>query len=148
MKTNKPYRKNSILSEIQTEEDIDYSLRKLEEEGIVYDNNITAEKLQKMLRDSFNIKIVKDWFSDKWQVFNECSILKVNPETNKVEVKRPDRVMTDGKQMIVVDFKFAAPKEEHKSQVKEYMQLLNDMGYTDIHGYLWYVYSKNIIEIK
>jgi ATP-dependent exoDNAse (exonuclease V) beta subunit len=139
---------HSILSEIQTEEDIDYSLRKLEEEGIVYDNNITVEKLQKMLRDSFNIKIVKDWFSDKWQVFNECSILKVNPETNKVEVKRPDRVMTDGKQMIVVDFKFAAPKEEHKSQVKEYMQLLNDMGYTDIHGYLWYVYSKNIIEIK
>ena len=106
---------HSILSEIQTEEDIDNSLRKLEEEGIVYDNNITAEKLQKMLRDSFNIKIVKDWFSDKWQVFNECSILKVNPETNKVEVKRPDRVMTDGKQMIVVDFKFAAPKEEHKS---------------------------------
>ena len=56
--------------------------------------------------------------------------------------------MTDGKQMIVVDFKFAAPKEEHKSQVKEYMQLLNDMGYSNIHGYLWYVYSKNIIEIK
>ena len=139
---------HSILSEIQTEEDIDNSLRKLEEEGIVYDNNITAEKLQKMLRDSFNIKIVKDWFSDKWQVFNECSILKVNPDNNKVEVKRPDRVMTDGKQMIVVDFKFAAPKEEHKSQVKEYMQLLNDMGYSNIHGYLWYVYSKNIIEIK
>ena len=139
---------HSILSEIQTEEDIDNSLRKLEEEGIVYDNNITAEKLQKMLRDSFNIKIVKDWFSDKWQVFNECSILKVNPDNNKVEVKRPDRVMTDGKQMIVIDFKFAAPKEEHKSQVKEYMQLLNDMGYSNIHGYLWYVYSKNIIEIK
>ena len=108
----------------------------------------TAEKLQKMLRDSFNIKIVKDWFSDKWQVFNECSILKVNPDNNKVEVKRPDRVMTDGKQMIVIDFKFAAPKEEHKSQVKEYMQLLNDMGYSNIHGYLWHVYSKNIIEIK
>lgn len=139
---------HSILSEIQTENDIDSSLRKLEEEGIVYDNNITAEKLQKMLRDSFDIKIVKDWFSNKWQVFNECSILKVNPETNKVEVKRPDRVMTDGKQMIVVDFKFAAPKEEHKSQVKEYMLLLNDMGYADVHGYLWYIYSKNIIEIK
>ncbi|WP_018464666.1 UvrD-helicase domain-containing protein [Segatella paludivivens] len=139
---------HSILSEIKTEKDIDYSLRKLEEEGVVYDNNITSDKLQKMLRDSFDNKLVKEWFSDKWQVFNECAILKVNPENNKVETKRPDRVMTDGKKMIVVDFKFAAPREEHKVQVKEYMQLLHDMGYSDVNGYLWYIYSKNIIEIK
>jgi ATP-dependent exoDNAse (exonuclease V) beta subunit (contains helicase and exonuclease domains) len=139
---------HSILSEIKTEKDIDSSLRKLEEEGIVYDNNITADKLQKMLRDSFDNDLVKEWFSDKWQVFNECAILKVNPENNKVETKRPDRVMTDGKKMIVVDFKFAAPREEHKVQVKEYMQLLHDMGYSDVNGYLWYIYSKNIIEIK
>lgn len=139
---------HSILSEIKTEKDIDYSLRKLEEEGVVYDNNITSDKLQKMIRDSFDNKLVKEWFSDKWQVFNECAILKVNPENNKVETKRPDRVMTDGKKMIVVDFKFAAPREEHKVQVKEYMQLLHDMGYSDVNGYLWYIYSKNIIEIK
>ncbi|BCS86604.1 DNA helicase [Prevotella herbatica] len=139
---------HSILSEIKTEKDIDYSLRKLEEEGVVYDNNITSDKLQKMLRDSFDNKLVKEWFSDKWQVFNECAILKVNPENNKVETKRPDRVMTDGKKMMVVDFKFAAPREEHKVQVKEYMQLLHDMGYSDVNGYLWYIYSKNIIEIK
>ncbi|WP_434503734.1 UvrD-helicase domain-containing protein [Prevotella sp.] len=139
---------HSILSEIKTEKDIDSSLRKLEEEGVVYDNNITSDKLQKMLRDSFNNDLVKEWFSDKWQVFNECAILKVNPENNKVETKRPDRVMTDGKKMIVVDFKFAAPREEHKVQVKEYMQLLHDMGYSDVNGYLWYIYSKNIIEIK
>lgn len=139
---------HSILSEIKTEKDIDSSLRKLEEEGVVYDNNITSDKLQKMLRDSFDNDLVKEWFSDKWQVFNECAILKVNPENNKVETKRPDRVMTDGKKMIVVDFKFAAPREEHKVQVKEYMQLLHDMGYSDVNGYLWYIYSKNIIEIK
>ena len=139
---------HSILSEIKTEKDIDSSLRKLEEDGIVYDNNITSDKLQKMLRDSFDNELVKEWFSDKWQVFNECAILKVNPENNKVETKRPDRVMTDGKKMIVVDFKFAAPREEHKIQVKEYMQLLHDMGYADVNGYLWYIYSKNIIEIK
>lgn len=139
---------HSILSEIKTEKDIDSSLRKLEEEGVVYDNNITSDKLQKMLRDSFDNDLVKEWFSDKWQVFNECAILKVNPENNKVETKRPDRVMTDGKKIIVVDFKFAAPREEHKVQVKEYMQLLHDMGYSDVNGYLWYIYSKNIIEIK
>jgi ATP-dependent exoDNAse (exonuclease V) beta subunit len=139
---------HAILSEIKTVNDIDNSLQKLEEEGIVYDNNITAEKLKKMLRDSFDNEIVKDWFSDKWQVFNECSILKVDQETNRVVEKRPDRVMTDGRQMIVVDFKFAKPKEEHKSQVNEYTHLLRDMGYQNVKGYLWYVYSKTITEIK
>ena len=63
--------KSGLRSVVQTEKfltlkkDIDSSLRKLEEDGIVYDNNITSDKLQKMLRDSFDNDLVKEWFSDK-----------------------------------------------------------------------------------
>ena len=61
--------------------------------------------------------------------------------------RRPDRVMTDGKEWVVVDFKFGNPKDEYHNQVREYMQLLADMGHTNIKGYLWFVYSNKIEEV-
>ena len=68
--------------------------------------------------------------------------------------------MTDGHQWIVVDFKFGSPKPEYHDQVRRYMQLLSDMTASDksltshlspltsIKGYLWYVYSNLIEEVK
>ena len=38
-------------------------------------------------------------------------------------------------------FKFGKKKPEYATQVREYMFLLSEMGYTDIKGYIWYVYS-------
>ena len=62
--------------------------------------------------------------------------------------RRPDRVMTDGQRTIVVDFKFGHPRDEYLFQVREYMQLLADMGHHNVEGYLWYVYSNKIQEVK
>lgn len=56
--------------------------------------------------------------------------------------------MTDGNEMIVVDFKFGKEREEYKRQVKRYMQLLADMGHANIKGFLWYVMNGNIAEVK
>ena len=55
--------------------------------------------------------------------------------------------MTDGHEMVVVDFKFGKPKPEYHEQVREYMTLLQDMGYSHIKGYLWYVYNNQIVEV-
>ena len=55
--------------------------------------------------------------------------------------------MTDGKEMIVVDFKFGKPKTEYHEQVREYMDLLHKMGHENIKGYLWYVYNNKIEEV-
>ena len=54
----------------------------------------------------------------------------------------------DGNEVIVVDFKFGTPLSEHHDQVRRYMSLLSEMGYTNIKGYLWYVYSNLINEVK
>ena len=65
-----------------------------------------------------------------------------------MKAERPDRVMTDGNKFIVVDFKFGKAKQEHKEQVHHYMTLIKEMGYTDVTGYLWYVYSNEIEEVR
>jgi CRISPR/Cas system-associated exonuclease Cas4 (RecB family) len=56
--------------------------------------------------------------------------------------------MTDGKEMIVVDFKFGKPHQEYEDQVRAYMTLLSQMNYQHITGYLWYVYPNRIVEVK
>lgn len=88
-----------------------------------------------------------DWFSSRWQLFNECSIIALDEEGHLKE-RRPDRVMTDGKETIVVDFKFGSPKESYHDQVMQYMQLLEDMGMPSVKGFLWYVYSNKVEEVR
>ena len=132
-----------IFSVIRTKDDIGAALHQLESEGIIYDNNITLERISTMLRRRLEHPKVAEWFSGRWTLFNECTILSM--EDGEVKEHRPDRVMTDGKEWIVVDFKFGRKKDDYPKQVRNYMELLKAMGHTEVKGYLWYVYS-NIIE--
>ena len=138
---------HEIFSNIHTTDDIEGALRQLQHDGVLYDDEVTAAKLKAMLQKRLSDKRVMEWFSDRWQLFNECSILRLN-EQEEVEERRPDRVMTDGKETHVVDFKFGRPKPEYQEQVREYMQLLQQMGHPNVKGWLWYVYSNKIEEVK
>ena len=136
-----------LFSQIRTTKDIPDILRQLEYDGVLYDEEVSAEKIKAMLEKRLIHPKVSDWFSDKWNLFNECSIIRTDEQGELVE-RRPDRVMTDGSRTIVVDFKFGAQREEYHQQVREYMQLLQQMGHTQVEGYLWYVYSNQIKEVS
>lgn len=132
-----------VFSTIRTIDDIDTSLQQLEQEGIIYDSEMTTERLREMLRKRLQDERVRAWFSPGWTLYNECTILSTDAEGRVVE-RRPDRVMTDGRRMVVVDFKFGKPQLEHREQVSEYMALLRQMGHQEVEGYLWYVYTNKI----
>ena len=140
---------HEIFSTIRTVNDIPDALRRLQFEGVLYDEEMTAEHITSMLKKRLENPRVADWFSPRWTLFNECTILSV--ENGEVKERRPDRVMTDGQEWIVVDFKFGSPKPEYHDQVREYMNLIQKMESVSsdkIHGYLWYVYSNKIEEVK
>ena len=136
-----------VFSTIHTVADIDVALRQLEQEGILYDDEITAAKVSSMLRKRLESPRVKEWFSDKWTLYNECSILYTDADGHVCE-RRPDRVMSDGQRLVVVDFKFGHPRPEYQEQVREYMTLLQQMGHHQVEGYIWYVYSNQIESVK
>lgn len=136
-----------VFSTIRTTEDVPEALRQLEQEGVLYDEEITVAKLSSLLTKRFADPRVKEWFSGKWTLYNECSIIYTD-EHGEVCERRPDRVMSDGNRMIVVDFKFGHPRPEYQEQVREYMTLLKQMGHQQVEGYLWYVYSNQIEPVK
>ena len=50
----------------------------------------------------------------------------------------------------VVDYKSGEERKGHHRQVREYMELLRQMGYTEVSGYLCYLYepTPKILQVK
>ena len=134
---------HQLFSTIRTIDDIDREVEKLVFQGVVSDRE-KAEKIGKMIRKAVSTPPAADWFSGHYRLYNEASILFRNGSS--IQSRRPDRVMTDEDNTIVVDFKFGIEKEDYLYQVKEYMDLLRRMGRKNVSGYIWYVYENKIIE--
>ena len=139
---------HELFSTIHTTADIDKALCRMEQEGVIYDQSLTRESVEKMIRKRLADTRVARWFTDEWTLFNECSIICTDPDSGAVYERRPDRVMTNGRETVVVDFKFGHQCDEYHHQVREYMQLLRQMGYAQVKGYLWFVYSNQIVEVS
>ena len=139
---------HQLFSTIYTTADIPAQLNELEQQGIIYNDEITSAQLRTRIEDAITNPQVQEWFSKRWQLYNECTILEYNKDTNEVEEHRPDRVMTDGKEFVVVDFKFGKEREEYKKQVQQYMEILIRMGHKKVSGYLWYVVKNNVVEVN
>lgn len=139
---------HQLFSTIYTTADIPARLNELEQQGIIYNDEITSAQLRTRIEDAIINPQVQEWFSKRWQLYNECTILEYNKDTNEMEEHRPDRVMTDGKEFVVVDFKFGKEREEYKKQVQQYMEILIRMGHKKVSGYLWYVVKNNVVEVK
>lgn len=137
---------HSVFSKIRTAADVDNAVGELWITGKLSDK-AEADRLRAFITKSLEAPLPKDWFSGEWVVCNERNILSRDAD-GSMHVRRPDRVMTKGKKMVVVDFKFGTARKEHEQQVAEYCQLLRKMGCPDVKGYLWYVFTNAITEVE
>ena len=135
-----------LFSRIHTTADIDKELRQFEFDGVIYDETISAEELCNELKHKFSNATVSSWFSDKWTIFNECNIMQL--KNGKIVEDRPDRVITDGNETIVIDYKFGHKNAAYAKQVQRYMNLMQQMGYPNVKGYLWYVNLDEVESVK
>lgn len=138
-----------LFSTINTTDDIDTGLAQLEMDGLIEESGTNIKRLRDMLHKRFSNRQVADWFSSRWTIFNECTILDYDAATDTVREHRPDRVMKDEKtgEVVIVDFKFGSPRPEYVEQVNRYKALTQNMGYPNVKGYLWFVYSNRIEEV-
>ena len=126
---------HALFATINTKDDIDKSIERLVLDGLI----LHSEK------DNYKNKIysylqnpqVKDWFSGKYKVYPEFSIIV--KERGTITTKRPDRVLLSDDSTIVIDYKFGEPHRSHEKQMREYINLLQTMNYQNVVGYIWYV---------
>ena len=136
---------HSLFSMIRTPNDVPGAIARLRMEGIIESDKHEQQTL-KLVNWALKHPQVKEWFSGKWSLYNECAILY--RENEELQTRRPDRVMMKDGEVIVVDFKFGKPYPEYNIQVKEYMDLLHGMGYEQVSGYLWYVFYNQLEKIE
>jgi CRISPR/Cas system-associated exonuclease Cas4 (RecB family) len=57
--------------------------------------------------------------------------------------------MIKGNKVVIVDYKFGnITAKSHIKQMREYLSLMKQMGYTPTEGYIWYLSRSEIVAIN
>ena len=137
---------HKIFSALDTVADVDRVLDSFEAEGLLGEQ-IKKDSLRRLICRRLSSPQTAQWFDGSWQLFREVAILSRDTE-GRLRVRRPDRVMVRNDETVVVDFKFGKQREEHNTQVREYLGLLSDMGRPSPRGFLWYVFTNTVVEVN
>ena len=135
---------HKVMDQVRRRDDL---LLALKRQG--YRENISQEGLDeiyKKLSDAINDKRADIWFDGFKRVITERPI----GMGNGYKTTRPDRVVWTSQGTVdVVDYKFGkVDKENHFKQVRDYMEILKNMGEDNVRGFVWYVLDGDIQEVN
>lgn len=131
---------HEILCNIKQQSDQEKAIEDMVDSGRISRNEAGLVRAQ--LDKFWQMEGTAEWFSGKYQVLTEAEIL-----TPDGSVYRPDRLMINGQEAVIVDYKFGDVKRpEHVRQVRTYMRLVGQMGYA-VRGYLYYIEQNERIEV-
>lgn len=134
---------HKILSDINNPSDyeIKYTLDKFYRLGIIKKDQV--EELIDTLKKIFSNDTIKSWFDSNLLVLNEQEILL--PDGN---IYRPDKIIIEGNNVTIIDFKTGSVSESDTEQIKNYANIVEQMGYTVKNMYLVYLHNLEIIDVK
>ncbi|MDR1887323.1 MAG: UvrD-helicase domain-containing protein [Prevotellaceae bacterium] len=139
-------RMHRVFSLIRSIKDVPAAIDSMEEDGLIGKEHVPElrNRVEKALL------FAKEWFADenRYEIITEKFLLL--PASMKQGLgRRPDRIMSSENETIVIDYKFGAEKKKsHKTQVKNYIRLLELMKYPNVKGYVWYVDMDSIENVR
>lgn len=137
---------HSLMEQIGHQGEVDKVIAQAAAEGRI-PHQFDRDDLRRLLHRAMDNPMVQPWFDGSWTLYRESKILTRNPDKEGRTYRRPDRVMMRGDETIIVDYKFGQPHSDYEGQVREYAQLLRQMGRTRLRGYLWYVAHNEVQEV-
>lgn len=122
---------HEVLSAISTAEDLEPVLKQMQQAGELDEKSVrdVSGRIKKLFKDP----LIAPWFSDGFEVLNEREIWYDN------RIHKPDRILTQGKKAIVIDYKKEKEGESHHDQVRRYMKAMKALGFEEVEGHLIYV---------
>ena len=135
--------KHKMMEYIKVADDVERAALRLKVKG-----EITADQQKEYteeIRKALEDPRVKEWFAPGQTVYNEREMISVKGS----KTERADRiVVTPDNRTIVIDYKFGE-KEEAKyiKKVKDYMESLQFLGFTNLEGHIWYVTEGIITDV-
>lgn len=133
---------------------VHYTLSKIKHFGEVENvittltkNGIILKQKEKELTEKIKIiisdPILNPYFQPECEVKAETEILLKDGST-----LRPDRVIIKNNNAIVIDYKTGNMNDSHKTQIRLYAEILEEMGYSETKKLLVYIDLGKVIEVN
>jgi len=130
-----------ILSLVIYSDKVDGIIANLLQTGMIAkgDEQKITEKIMTILSNP-DLKL---YFQPGFEIRTETEILLENGS-----VVRPDRVVTKGKDAIVIDYKTGNIHESHKEQINSYAETLAELGYKVTEKILVYIDKGEVVKVN
>lgn len=133
---------HDILAQVMMPEDIPFAVDSARQNGYLTEEE--AGVALEHLTAAVEAVAGRNWFpKDSEAIYNEASLIDTDGS-----VYRPDRVVVAGGEVLVIDYKFGEHHRKYERQVGRYVNIWRRMGYEKVSGYLWYLDSGNIVELR
>ena len=113
---------HEILSYIKTVNDLDSALKKALRQGLIANNE--EREMRNLLELVLKNVEMMPYFAQGLKVKNEEEIL-----LNNGNILRPDRLVFEGNDVTIIDYKTGRANNTHKEQILEYKTEIENMGY-------------------
>ena len=132
---------HDILSRVIVPADLEKSVRQAVLNGELTESQ--AQDACELLATRISEVSDRGWFPNQGAaVYNEAELIDTDGS-----IKRPDRVVVSGDEVIIVDYKFGEPDPRYASQVRRYADIWRRMGYGRVSAMLWYVHTGEVVEV-
>jgi ATP-dependent exoDNAse (exonuclease V) beta subunit len=131
---------HTALAKIKYTDDVAHALESMFLEGLI--NTEEKEKLTISLGKIVSHPQLQSYFTKEYIIKNEAEII-----TAEGKAFRPDRVAINNKLAVVIDYKTGEEKNEHKKQLLQYVELLEQLGYSVKERLLVYIEKGKIVAV-
>ncbi|WP_187260872.1 UvrD-helicase domain-containing protein [Pontibacter beigongshangensis] len=127
------------LSHLLNASQLDQVLRQMVNEGIISERE--KPNLRKRLQPILEHPKLQHYFSEKVVVEHEKELLDA-----RAYLYKPDRVVFDGAQVVLVEFKLPPPEPEHRNKLDHYAVRFKQLGYEQVKCILYYFDTEQVLE--
>jgi ATP-dependent exoDNAse (exonuclease V) beta subunit len=123
---------HGILSKIDTVDDLPRAMYEEVNRGSLPEAKAmeTEQKLKKILES----EDLRRFFDGNYKLKNEVTIMRPGGQEY-----RPDRLMIRNRHAVIIDYKTGSEDDKHVRQIRQYAELLREIGYEKTEGYLLYL---------
>ncbi len=130
-----------LMAESHRAEDIPNILQQFILEGLILEEE--AQKLGEEAQKLYASSALQAYLAGPGTHWNEASIIDAQGQT-----RRPDKVIIHDNEVRILDYKFTLePAPSHQEQLKNYKELLLEMGYTKVEAYLYYAHRDQLVSV-
>lgn len=146
---------HTALAKIKSENDIETAVNSMFSEGLVSVDE--KEKLYEVIKNIIKLPKLQAHFAEGLTIKNEAEIISITGEKFRLDrvvlnfplkIGSPELAEREEGRLtaVIIDYKTGGEKPEHKKQILQYSDLLNQMGYTVTEKLLVYIEDERVLE--